>query len=208
MRVSRARASVDVPSEMHLMRGRRLALLALFAVFQGGAALTIAPVPARSAAPRSATIVGQVIDAPVKIPDKVPAFLSSTPDQQKKNDKAKKYKLLLFNDNVNKREYVAKVLTTTIPDFSQADAYVVMQKAHQSGMAVVGVWVFELAEAYCDGLKARALIGMLIGLNLMGLIGATLGLLLSLPFSALLLMGCCRTQTPLSNDSRRNMFPT
>ena len=143
---------------MHLMRGRRLSLLALFAVFQGGAALTIAPVPARSAAPRSATIVGQVIDAPVKIPDKVPAFLSSTPDQQKKNDKAKKYKLLLFNDNVNKREYVAKVLTTTIPDFSQADAYVVMQKAHQSGMAVVGVWVFELAEAYCDGLKARALI--------------------------------------------------
>ena len=152
------RASVDVPSEMHLMRGRRLTLLALFAVFAGGAALTIAPVPARSAAPRSATIVGQVIDAPVKIPDKVPAFLSSTPDQQKKNDKAKKYKLLLFNDNVNKREYVAKVLTTTIPDFSQADAYVVMQKAHQSGMAVVGVWVFELAEAYCDGLKARALI--------------------------------------------------
>ena len=156
--VSRARASVDVPRQMHLMRGRRLSLLALFAVFAGGAALTIAPVPARSAAPRGATIVGQVIDAPVKIPDKVPAFLSSTPDQQKKNDKAKKYKLLLFNDNVNKREYVAKVLTTTIPDFSQADAYVVMQKAHQSGMAVVGVWVFELAEAYCDGLKARALI--------------------------------------------------
>ena len=158
MRVSRARASVDVPRQMHLMRGRRLSLLAIVAFFQGGAALTIAPVPARSAAPRSATIVGQVIDAPVKIPDKVPAFLSSTPDQQKKNDKAKKYKLLLFNDNVNKREYVAKVLTTTIPDFSQADAYVVMQKAHQSGMAVVGVWVFELAEAYCDGLKARALI--------------------------------------------------
>ena len=158
MRLATARTSVDVPSEMHLMRGRRLSLLALFAVFAGGAALTIAPVPARSAAPRSATIVGQVIDAPVKIPDKVPAFLSSTPDQQKKNDKAKKYKLLLFNDNVNKREYVAKVLTTTIPDFSQADAYVVMQKAHQSGMAVVGVWVFELAEAYCDGLKARALI--------------------------------------------------
>ena len=143
---------------MHLMRGRRLSLLALFAFFASGAALTIAPVPARSAAPCSATIIGQVIDAPVKIPDKVPAFLSSTPDQQKKNDKAKKYKLLLFNDNVNKREYVAKVLTTTIPDFSQADAYVVMQKAHQSGMAVVGVWVFELAEAYCDGLKARALI--------------------------------------------------
>ena len=57
-------------------------------------------------------------------------------------------------------------------------------------------------------LKVMALIGLLIGLNLVGLIGATLGLLLSLPFSALLLMACCRTQTPWSSDSRRNMFPT
>ena len=57
-------------------------------------------------------------------------------------------------------------------------------------------------------LKVLALIGLVIGLNLLGLIGATLGLLLSLPFSALLLMACCRTQTPLSSDSRRNIFPT
>ena len=57
-------------------------------------------------------------------------------------------------------------------------------------------------------LKVMALIGLLIGLNLLGLIGATLGLLLSLPFSALLLMACCRTQTPWSSDSRRNIFPT
>ena len=53
-----------------------------------------------------------------------------------------------------------------------------------------------------------ALLGMLLGLNLLGLIGATLGLLLSLPFSALVLMACCRPQTPLISDSRRNMFPT
>ena len=100
----------------------------------------------------------QVAEPPVKIPDKVPQLAPTEPKGDKQSQKGKKYKLLLFNDNVNKREYVAKVLTTTIPDFSQADAYVVMQKAHQSGMAVVGVWVFELAEAYCDGLKARALI--------------------------------------------------
>ena len=53
-----------------------------------------------------------------------------------------------------------------------------------------------------------ALLGMLLGINLLGLIGATLGLLVSLPFSALVLMACCRPQTPFSNDSRRNMFPT
>ncbi|AII48562.1 hypothetical protein KR52_05305 [Synechococcus sp. KORDI-52] len=59
-----------------------------------------------------------------------------------------------------------------------------------------------------NGFQVLALLGMLLGINLLGLIGATLGLLLSLPFSALVLMACCRPQTPLSNDSRRNMFPT
>ena len=57
-------------------------------------------------------------------------------------------------------------------------------------------------------LKVLALLGMLLGINLLGLIGATLGLLLSLPFSALVLMACCRPQAPLISDSRRNMFPT
>ena len=59
-----------------------------------------------------------------------------------------------------------------------------------------------------NGFKVLALLGMLLGINLLGLIGASLGLLLSLPFSALVLMACCRPQTPLVSDSRRNMFPT
>ena len=48
--------------------------------------------------------------------------------------------------------------------------------------------------------KVLALIGLLIGLNLLGLMGACLGLLLSLPLSALILMASCRTQTPWSKD--------
>ena len=32
------------------------------------------------------------------------------------------------------------------------------QQAHKHGMAVVGVWVFELAEAYCNALKTNGLI--------------------------------------------------
>ena len=52
-----------------------------------------------------------------------------------------------------RREYVAKVLTTSVPELTQADAYVIMQKAHKSGMAVVGVWVLEVCEAYCDLLR-------------------------------------------------------
>ena len=57
-------------------------------------------------------------------------------------------------------------------------------------------------------LKVLALIGLLIGVNLIGLLGAFIGLLLSIPFSALLLMASCRTQTPWVKDSRRNMLPT
>ncbi len=59
-----------------------------------------------------------------------------------------------------------------------------------------------------NGLKVMALLGLLSGINLLGLIGASLGLLLSLPLSALILMACCRTQTPCSSVSRRNMLPT
>ena len=59
-----------------------------------------------------------------------------------------------------------------------------------------------------NGLKIMAMLGLLIGLNLLGLLGASIGLLLSLPFSALVLMACCRSQTPWRSDSRRNILPT
>jgi hypothetical protein len=57
-------------------------------------------------------------------------------------------------------------------------------------------------------LKVMALLGLLLGINLLGLMAASLGLLFSLPFSALLLMASCRTQTSWRSESRRNMFPT
>ena len=59
-----------------------------------------------------------------------------------------------------------------------------------------------------NGLKVLAMLGLITGLNLLGLLVASLGLLLSLPFSALVLMACCRSQTPWRSDSRRNMLPT
>ncbi len=57
-------------------------------------------------------------------------------------------------------------------------------------------------------LKMLAVLGLLLGINVLGVLGASLGLLISLPFSALLLMGCCRPQTPWRRDSRRNILPT
>jgi hypothetical protein len=57
-------------------------------------------------------------------------------------------------------------------------------------------------------LKVLALLGLLGGLNLLGLLVASVGLLITLPLSALVLMACCRAQTPGNNDARRNMLPT
>lgn len=79
------------------------------------------------------------------------------PDSDQQNARGKKFKVLLFNDSVNKREFVARVLTGTIPEMTEATAYTVMQKAHMNGFAVCGVWIFELAEAYCDGLTSQGL---------------------------------------------------
>ena len=57
-------------------------------------------------------------------------------------------------------------------------------------------------------LKVLALLGLLGGLNLLGLMVASVGLLITLPLSALVLMACCRGQTPGNRDARRNMLPT
>ena len=57
-------------------------------------------------------------------------------------------------------------------------------------------------------LKVLALLGLLGGLNLLGLLVASVGLLITLPLSALVLMACCRAQTPGNREARRNMLPT
>eukprot|EP00308_Calcidiscus_leptoporus_P003640 CAMPEP_0119377082 /NCGR_PEP_ID=MMETSP1334-20130426/43078_1 /TAXON_ID=127549 /ORGANISM="Calcidiscus leptoporus, Strain RCC1130" /LENGTH=107 /DNA_ID=CAMNT_0007395871 /DNA_START=124 /DNA_END=447 /DNA_ORIENTATION=+ len=98
------------------------------------------------------------VETPVRVPERAPVINPGKPSDERQSDPAKKYKLLLFNDNVNRREYVAKVLVSNIPELSQADAYVIMQSAHKNGMAVVGIWLFELAEAYCELLKSGGLI--------------------------------------------------
>lgn len=110
--------------------------------------------------------VASPVTAPVRTPSiqmadvlERPPEIKLAPQQpagDEMNARGKKYKVLLFNDNVNKREFVARALVSTIPEMTEAIAYTVMQKAHTHGFAVCGVWVYELAEAYCDGLKVCA----------------------------------------------------
>lgn len=96
--------------------------------------------------------------APVEIPDFVPSLAPDKVERvEEAREKDKMYKLILFDDDFNLREYVARVLCATITEISSAQAYQVMMKAHKSGSAVVGIWAFELAEAYNEGLKAKGL---------------------------------------------------
>jgi len=74
-----------------------------------------------------------------------------------KLDPGKKYRVLLFNDEANTREFVIEVLTKYIPDMSAEMAKEIANRAHNTGMAIVGVWMYELAEGYSDILKTQGL---------------------------------------------------
>jgi len=63
----------------------------------------------------------------------------------------------LFNDNRNKREFVALVLCQ-IAGLSDGQAYTVMMQAHQNGVSVIGRYDQEIAELYRDKLVENGLI--------------------------------------------------
>lgn len=68
-----------------------------------------------------------------------------------------KFKVLLFNDNGNTREYVSRSLVQVV-GLPEATAYHIMQQANDNGMAQVGIWHQEMADAYSTSLKERGLI--------------------------------------------------
>lgn len=122
--------------------GRRAAAAAV-----GGSAARRAPAVARPA------VELPVRDAPVETTVAIPGANVQEDAKQKKADQ---YRLLLFNDPLNKREFVARCLMT-ICLLKESDSYQVMMKAHKEGVAIIGVYQFETAEAYCEGLKAKGL---------------------------------------------------
>lgn len=88
-------------------------------------------------------------------PDVAPA--SESEGKRQRVDPGKEYKVLIFNDEANSKDYVARVLARVIPGLSPEAAWAIMQKAHRDGSAVVGVWVFEVSEGYCESLRNNGL---------------------------------------------------
>lgn len=108
------------------------------------------------------------LEAPVKedVRTKLNNLLSMTPSAppktasdrvRQKVDPGRHYKVLIFNDEANSKEYVTRVLLKVVPGLSPEAAKRIMQKAHTDGKAVVGVWIFEISEGYCDMLRTNGL---------------------------------------------------
>ncbi|XP_078433417.1 ribosomal protein L12/ ATP-dependent Clp protease adaptor protein ClpS family protein isoform X2 [Wolffia australiana] len=68
------------------------------------------------------------------------------------------YRVLLHNDNFNKREYVVQVLMKVIPGMTLDNAVNIMQEAHYNGMAVVIVCAQADAEEHCMQLRGNGLL--------------------------------------------------
>lgn len=94
---------------------------------------------------------GNVIDRPTTLPG-----LGDKRETKKK--KPPKYRVMLHNDSVNRREYVVKVLLKVVDGYTVDDAVNVMQKAHIDGLACVISCSQEDAETYCEGLRGNGLI--------------------------------------------------
>lgn len=84
------------------------------------------------------------VAAPVKKEQKQVVDENDTEEQDAKD---RGWLVRLYNDPMNKREFVARCLTE-ICSLDDGEAYNVMMKAHQLGISVIGNYHREMAEMY------------------------------------------------------------
>lgn len=77
--------------------------------------------------------------------------------RERKHQGNEAWEVRIYNDGLNTREHVARSLVQ-VTGLSELIAYQTMMQAHQNGVAVVGRWVFEVAEMYHDELKRNGIV--------------------------------------------------
>lgn len=77
---------------------------------------------------------------------------------RKSRKTAPPYRVILHNDNYNKREYVVQVLMKVIPGMTLDNAVNIMQEAHQNGLSVVIICAQADAEDHCMQLRGNGLL--------------------------------------------------
>uniref|UniRef100_A0A7N0ZSD0 Adaptor protein ClpS core domain-containing protein n=1 Tax=Kalanchoe fedtschenkoi TaxID=63787 RepID=A0A7N0ZSD0_KALFE len=68
------------------------------------------------------------------------------------------YRVILHNDNFNRREYVVQVLMKVIPGMTLDNAVNIMQEAHYNGLSVVVICSQADAEEHCMQLRGNGLL--------------------------------------------------
>ncbi|KAI4313958.1 hypothetical protein L6164_026901 [Bauhinia variegata] len=79
-------------------------------------------------------------------------------DLRKSRKMAPPYRVILHNDDDNKREYVVQVLMKVIPGMTLDNAVNIMQEAHYNGLSVVIICSQADAEEHCMQLRGNGLL--------------------------------------------------
>ncbi|KAF2321458.1 hypothetical protein GH714_041053 [Hevea brasiliensis] len=79
-------------------------------------------------------------------------------DLRRSRKTAPPYRVILHNDNYNKREYVVQVLMKVIPGMTLDNAVNIMQEAHYNGLSVVIICAQADAEEHCMQLRGNGLL--------------------------------------------------
>ncbi|XP_020234631.1 ATP-dependent Clp protease adapter protein CLPS1, chloroplastic [Cajanus cajan] len=98
---------------------------------------------------------GGLLEKPVI--EKVAPGRESEFDLKKSRKTAPPYRVILHNDNFNKREYVVQVLMKVIPGMTLDNAVNIMQEAHYNGLSVVIICAQADAEDHCMQLRGNGL---------------------------------------------------
>lgn len=109
----------------------------------------------RTTAPRMAGPA--VLEPPTVTPETVEKEDIDEKAKDEKKHKKGGWAVRLFNDPMNKREFVAMCLSK-ITGLTDGQAYQVMMQAHKNGVSVVGRYDQERAELYRDSLRDNGLV--------------------------------------------------
>jgi ATP-dependent Clp protease adaptor protein ClpS len=79
------------------------------------------------------------------------------PTRESKRQGHEAWEVRIYNDGLNTREHVARSLVQ-VTGMSEVSAYQTMMQAHQNGIAVVGRFLFEIAEMYQEALRTQGIV--------------------------------------------------
>jgi len=86
---------------------------------------------------------------------------SKVPAKERNQEGGESWEVRIYNDGMNTREHVARSLVQ-ITGMAEMAAFQTMMMAHQNGIASVGMFCFEIAEMYNEGLRKEGIVSDII----------------------------------------------